>query len=266
MKNMTSSFTQNIKTIILTGGLGTRLSEETTTRPKPMVEIGSKPMLWHIMKVYAHYGFNEFILALGYKADYVKKYFLEYGHYSGNISVSLKKGEVEISQRDQSEWTIHLEDTGIHTLTGGRVKILRDWVENETFMVTYGDGIANVDLHALLAYHKKMGRLATITAVRPPARFGGLEMEKGLVKTFTEKPQAGEGWINGGFIVFEPKVLDMISGPDSSLESELLETLSKQGELAAYCHEGFWQCMDTLRDVKYLENLWVAGKAPWKIW
>jgi len=255
-----------MKTIILAGGLGTRLSEETEIRPKPMVEIGGRPILWHIMKIYSHYGFDDFILALGYKADYIKKYFLEYVRYSGNITVSIKNGDSKIIQREQDEWTIHLEETGLDTMTGGRIKSLAYWVKDEPFMVTYGDGVSDINIPELIKFHKKMGKLATITAVRPPARYGGLFMDNGIVKKFTEKPQTGEGWINGGFIVFEPQVLDMIKGLKSSLESELLEELSAMGQLAAYSHDGFWQCMDTLRDIKYLESLWIAGNAPWKIW
>lgn len=255
-----------MKTIILAGGFGTRISEETETRPKPMVEIGGRPILWHIMKIYAHYGFNDFVLALGYKADYVKKYFLEYANYSGNLTVEIREGQSRIVQREQDEWTIHLEDTGLDTMTGGRVKKLASWVKDEPFMLTYGDGVSNVNIKALIEAHKKQGKLATITAVRPPARYGGLFMEDGLVTRFTEKPQAGEGWINGGFMVCEPQILDMISGTSSSLEAELLETLAAQGQLAAYCHDGFWQCMDTLRDLKYLESLWTSGSAPWKVW
>ena len=255
-----------MKTIILAGGLGTRLSEETENRPKPMVEIGGRPILWHIMKIYAHYGFDEFILALGYKADYIKKYFLDYVRHSGNITVSIKNGNSKIIQREQDEWTIHLEETGLDTMTGGRIKSLAHWVKDEPFMVTYGDGVSDINIKDLIKFHKKMGKLATITAVRPPARYGGLFMENGIVNKFTEKPQTGEGWINGGFIIFEPQILDMINGPKSSLEAELLEELSAMGQLAAYSHDGFWQCMDTLRDLKYLESLWGSGCAPWRAW
>lgn len=255
-----------MKVILLAGGFGTRLSEETEIRPKPMVEIGGRPILWHIMKIYSYYGFNEFIIALGYKADYIKKYFLDYTSHSGNLTVSIKNGFSEITQREQDEWIIHLEETGLDTMTGGRIKSLSNWVKDEPFMVTYGDGVADINIADLIGYHKKMGKLATITAVRPPARFGGLQMEDGLVKKFTEKPQSGEGWINGGFIVFEPEVLNLIRDSKSSLESELLEELAEMGQLAAYNHYGFWQCMDTLRDLKYLESLWVAGNAAWKVW
>lgn len=255
-----------MKTIILAGGFGTRISEETETRPKPMVEIGGRPILWHIMKIYAYYGFNDFVLALGYKADYIKKYFLEYVNYSGNLTVQIRDGKSSILQREQDEWTIHLEDTGLDTLTGGRVKKLAAWVKDEPFMITYGDGVANIDIKALIDFHKRQGKLVTITAVRPPARFGGLYMENGLVQRFTEKPQSGEGWINGGFMICEPQVLDMIKSSKSSLEGELLEELALQEQLAAYCHDDFWQCMDTMRDLRYLESLWASGTAPWKVW
>jgi len=255
-----------MKTIILAGGFGTRLSEETESRPKPMVEIGGRPILWHIMKIYAHYGFDDFVLALGYKADFIKKYFLEYASYSGNLTVQIREGKSRVLQREQDQWTIHLEDTGLDTMTGGRIKKLAEWVKDEPFMLTYGDGVSDVNINDLVAFHKKQGKLATITAVRPPARYGGLYMENGLVTKFTEKPQAGEGWINGGFMVCEPEVLSLIKGTTSSLESELLEDLAAQGQLSAYCHDGFWQCMDTLRDLKYLESLWTTGKAPWKVW
>lgn len=255
-----------MKTIILAGGFGTRLSEETQNRPKPMVEVGGRPILWHIMKLCGHHGLNEFVLALGYKADYIKKYFLEYVKYSGNITVEIKNGESSISQRELDEWTIHLEETGLDTMTGGRIKSLGHWVKDEPFMVTYGDGVSDVNINEVIKYHKEKGKLATITAVRPPARYGGVFIDKGIVTSFTEKPQTGEGWINGGFIIFEPKVLEMIQGPKSSLEGELLEELARTGQLAAYPHNGFWQCMDTLRDLKYLEGLWGSGEAPWKVW
>ncbi len=256
-----------MKVIILAGGFGTRISEETAKKPKPMVEIGGRPILWHIMKHYSTYGFHEFVIALGYKADYVKKYFMRYAECAGNLTVEIKNGRGAVTQREQEEWVLHLEDTGFDTMTGGRVKKVGNWVGNEPFMVTYGDGLSNVDVKKLLEFHKSAGKLATITAVRPPARFGGLILNSnGMVENFSEKPQAGEGWINGGFMVFEPQVLDIISGNDSSLESELLEYLSKEKQLAAYCHDGFWQCMDTLRDLKYLEGLWNSGGAPWKSW
>ena len=255
-----------MKTIILAGGFGTRLSEETQSRPKPMLEIGGRPILWHIMKIYSYYGFNEFIIGLGYKADFIKRYFLDYIQHAGNLTIVIKNGDSEIIQRKQDEWTIHLEETGLDTMTGGRVKSLKNWVKNETFMLTYGDGVSNIDLKELIKFHKEKGKLATITAVRPPARYGGIVMDDGVIKKFTEKPQAGEGWINGGFMVLESEVLYRIQDSRTSLESEVLESLAAENQLAAYCHDDFWQCMDTLRDLKYLENLWVEGKAPWKLW
>lgn len=256
-----------MKVIILAGGLGTRLSEETVNKPKPMIEIGGRPILWHIMKIYSYYGFKEFVLALGYKADLIKQYFIQYAEFSGNLTVEIKNGKSKVIQREQEEWIIHLEDTGIDTLTGGRVKQLTNWVRNEPFMVTYGDGVANIPIDKLIAFHKSHGKLATLTAVRPPARFGGLFIDnQNTITSFTEKPQAGEGWINGGFLVLEPEVLNIIKSNSSSLEAELLEELAKQKQLAAFCHDGFWQCMDTIRDLKYLEGLWSSGKAPWKVW
>lgn len=257
-----------MKVVILAGGFGTRMTEETENKPKPMVEIGGRPILWHIMKTYAAYGYNEFIVPMGYKADIIKKYFVEYANLSGNLTVEISKGTSKITQREQDEWLIHLEDTGLHSNTGGRIKQIAKWVQDETFMVTYGDGVANVNIEKLLSYHKKYGKLATLTAVRPPARFGGLEIDfnTNTVNAFSEKPQAGEGWINGGFIVLEPQVLELIKDNSISLESDLFEYLAKNKQLNAYCHDGFWQCMDTLRDLKYLEGLWASGHAPWKVW
>lgn len=256
-----------MKTIILAGGLGTRLSEETMNKPKPMVEIGGRPILWHIMKLYASFGFHEFVIAMGYKADIIKKYFLEYANLSGNLTVEIKNGTSQITQREQDEWIIHLEDTGLHSGTGGRIKQLAKWVGSETFMVTYGDGVSNINIQKLLKFHKDHGKLATLTAVRPPARYGGLCISSdNIVTNFTEKPQAGEGWINGGFLVLEPQVLELIEKSSSSLEIDVLEDLAKHGQLVAYCHDDFWQCMDTLRDLRYLEDLWSSSKAPWKLW
>lgn len=256
-----------MKTIILAGGFGTRLTERTDKKPKPMVEIGGRPILWHIMKSYAHHGFNEFIIAMGYKSDVIKRYFLEFADLSGNLTLAIKDGRSEVIQREQEEWILHLEDTGLLSNTGGRVKKLANWVKQDTFMVTYGDGVADVDINALVRFHKKHGKLATVTAVRPPARFGGLTINENYeVTKFAEKPQAGEGWINGGFLVFEPQVLELIADSKASLESDLLEYLSEQNELVAYQHHGFWQCMDTLRELRLLEHLWSTGDAPWKTW
>lgn len=256
-----------MKTIILAGGFGTRLSEETANKPKPMVEIGGRPILWHIMKHYAHYGFSEFLIALGYKGEVVKRYFIDQANLTGNLTVEIKNGRSRVTQREQDEWTIHLENTGLDTHTGGRIKKLSSWLNDEPVMVTYGDGVSDVPIDKLLEFHKSHGKLATVTAVRPPARFGGLIIDDNYhVTNFTEKPQIGEGWINGGFLIFEPEVFHNIEKNTSSLESDVLEDLAKRGELAAYCHHGFWQCMDTLRDLKYLEELWSTGRAPWKLW
>jgi len=255
-----------MKVVILAGGLGTRLSEETEARPKPMVEIGGHPILWHIMKHYAHYGFNEFYIALGYKGDSIKHYFLDYNALSSNMTISLKSGKVEVIDADCEDWTVHLIDTGFETLTGGRIKRLQQWLQDDTFMVTYGDGVCNVDLQKVLRFHRDQGRTATVTAVRPPARFGGLMFDGDLVSNFTEKPQIGEGWINGGFLVFEPAVFDYLHDDHSILEVDALERLADDRQLAAYRHDGFWQGMDTLRDKRRLEENWQSGQAPWKVW
>lgn len=255
-----------MKTVILAGGLGTRLAEETDRIPKPMVEIGGRPILWHILKHYSAYGFSEFILALGYKSDVVKRYFLEYHLMSGGLSIQLATGAVIPHARQCEDWEVHLVDTGLETQTGGRLKRLESWLKDGTFMVTYGDGVSNVNLPALVEFHRRCGKLATVTAVRPPARFGGLIFDGDLVCQFTEKPQIGEGWINGGFMVFEPAIFQYLEGDNTSLEADVLERLAANRQLAAYRHEGFWQCMDTLRDVRLLESLWQSGKAPWKMW
>lgn len=255
-----------MKVAILAGGLGTRLSEETTVKPKPMVEIGGKPMLWHIMKIYAAYGFKEFVVALGYKGELIKDYFLNYRHLSRSLSVNLESGEVTIHDGNSDDWVIHLLDTGSETQTGGRVKRLAEFIGDEPFMLTYGDGVSNVNIPELLKFHKAQGRKVTLTAVRPPARFGQMVIEAGRVIQFQEKPQLGEGWINGGFFVLEPKIADYIAGDRTSWEFDSLEKLAAEGQVAAYQHENFWQCMDTMRDVNLLEKLWSEGKAPWKLW
>jgi glucose-1-phosphate cytidylyltransferase len=255
-----------MKVVILAGGLGTRLAEETEVRPKPMVEIGGYPILWHIMKIYAHYGFKEFFVALGYKGDYIKRYFLEYYHLNSSMTIDLKDGHVDVHEHKSEDWLLHLMDTGLKTMTGGRVKRLQPWLQDETFMVTYGDGVGNLNLKELLEFHRAHKCLATVTAVRPPARFGGLIFKGDLVDKFTEKPQAGEGWINGGFLVFEPEIFRYLKGDDDGLEVSLLEKLAAEGQLAAYRHYDFWQCMDTLRDKLILENYWKSGNPPWKLW
>jgi len=254
-----------MKVVLLAGGLGTRLSEETEMKPKPMVEIGGKPILWHIMKHYAHHGFNEFVVALGYKGESIKKYFMEYHSLTGNMTVDLGNGQVSSWEKEEA-WRIHLVDTGQQTLTGGRVRRLKPLLKDGTFMVTYGDGVSNVDLGSLLRFHREHGRAATLTSVRPPARFGGLQLDGQRVVKFKEKPQIGEGWINGGFLIFEPQIFKYLESDSDSLEANALERLADDGQLMAYPHDGFWQCMDTLRDRRALEAHWQDGKAPWKVW
>jgi glucose-1-phosphate cytidylyltransferase len=255
-----------MKVIILAGGMGTRLAEETEVKPKPMAEIGGRPILWHIMKHFAHYGLDDFCVALGYKGEVIKRYFLDYPRLSNNFTVHLGSGDVMRRGPAVDDWTVHLCDTGLHTMTGGRIKRLAPLLGRETFLMTYGDGVSDVDLARLVEFHQRHGKRATITAVRPPARFGSLEFDGDRVVQFSEKPQAGEGWINGGYFVLEPEVLDYIDGDETMWEREPLERLAAAGELMAYRHEGFWQCMDTLRDRKLLEELWQSGHAPWKIW
>lgn len=254
-----------MKTVILCGGLGTRLSEETHLRPKPMVEVGGRPMLWHIMKIYERFGMNDFVFALGYKGDVIKDYFINYHARQSNLTVHLKSGQVDYTNPTAEDWKVSLIDTGANTMTGGRLLRLKPYLQSGgTFMLTYGDGVSDVDIAALLAFHRSHGRLATVTAVRPPVRFGELSIEKNRVTKFQEKPQAGEGWINGGFFVFEPGVFDFIPDDSTLLEREPLEQLAEKGELMVYQHPGYWQCMDTVRDKATLEDLWVNNKAPWK--
>ena len=255
-----------MKVAILAGGFGTRLAEETEIRPKPMVEIGGKPILWHIMNIYASFGFNDFIIALGYKGEFIKKYMVDYCSLGNDMTIDMKNGEVKQNQRSKIDWTVRLIDTGLRTQTGGRIKRLSPYIGNETFMLTWGDGVCNIDLSALIDFHKSHGRLATMTAVRPPARYGHIDIENQVVKEFSEKPQTGEGWINGAFFVLEPGIFDYINGDETVWEKEPLENLSKDGQLMAYQHKSFWQCMDTLREKYILENLWQSGNAPWKIW
>jgi glucose-1-phosphate cytidylyltransferase len=255
-----------MKVVILAGGLGTRLAEETEVKPKPMLEIGDYPILWHIMKTYAHYGFNEFIIALGYKGSVIKRYFLDYHSLQRNMTIDLADGKTEFRDSEPEDWKVHLIDTGQNSMTGGRVKRLEKYLQDETFMLTYGDGVCDVDIAGLLEFHKSHGKLATVTAVRPPARFGELIIQEDLSVRFSEKPQTHEGWINGGFIVFEPGVLNYLKDDESVLEIDVLERLANENQLAAYRHNGFWQCMDTLRDRRQLEKAWHEGNPPWKVW
>ena len=255
-----------MKTVILAGGLGTRMSEESTFRPKPMVEIGGQPVLWHIMKIYGHYGFNEFAVALGYKGEQIKHYFLNLYRLRADLTIDLKDGNVDVHAGPREDWRVHLNDTGADTMTGGRLKRLQPLLAGGTFMMTYGDGVADIDIVAALAFHRRMGKIATVTAVRPPARFGGMDLQGDMVKHFLEKPQMGEGWINGGFFILEPEIFNYIESDATVFERYPLETLTREGQLAVYRHNGFWQCMDTLRDVKYLNELWDRSAPPWKIW
>ena len=255
-----------MKVVILAGGLGTRISEETAVKPKPMVEVGGLPILWHIMEHYAHQGFKEFCIALGYKGEVIKRYFQDYCLLDGDVTVHMGERRVEIKSPLERDWIVHLVPTGALTPTGSRVKRLEPWLRGEPFLLTYGDGVSNVDLAALVRFHRSQRRLATVTAVRPPARFGGLVLDGDRVAQFREKPQIGEGWINGGFMVFEPGVFRYLREDDTVLESDALEQIAADGELAAYRHEDFWQCMDTLRDLRLLEALWESGTPPWKTW
>jgi glucose-1-phosphate cytidylyltransferase len=254
-----------MKVVILAGGLGTRLAEETALKPKPMVEIGGKPILWHIMRHYSHYGFKDFVIALGYKGEVIKQYMVDYAKLTSNLTIRTASGDILRHNSDAyCDWTVELIDTGSNTQTGGRLRRLRQLLGNSPFMMTYGDGVSDVDIHKLLEFHKSHGKQATLTAVRPPARFGHMHFEGDLITQFTEKPQTEGGWINGGFFVLEPGVIDLIAGDSTSFEREPLEQLANQKQLCAYRHEGFWQCMDTIRDRRYLEDIWLKGQAPWR--
>lgn len=255
-----------MKVILLAGGRGTRLAEETGSRPKPMVEIGGRPILWHLMQIYAAQDVNEFVVACGYKGEQIKEYFRNVLDLSSDFTIDLSTGHVETRNASTPNWKVSVVDTGLDTMTGGRIKRLQSWIGNTTFMATYGDGLGDIDIRALLTCHRAHGRLATVTAVRPPARFGGLVLENGQVREFSEKSQGDVGWINGGYFVFEPGVFDYLEGDDTILEREPLERLASEGQLMAYQHDGFWQPMDTLREKEQLEALWESGNAPWRVW
>ncbi|MGE5220582.1 MAG: glucose-1-phosphate cytidylyltransferase [Chloroflexota bacterium] len=256
-----------MKAIILAGGFGSRLSEETVVRPKPMVEIGGKPILWHIMNIYSTHGVNEFIIALGYKAEFIKQYFLNFHAFNNDISVDLSDSKVTIHANNEARWKVHLVDTGLYTQTGGRLKRAAKWLgDDDEFMFTYGDGVADIDIGALLRFHKCQGKLATVTSVRSPSRFGRIVFKKDQVTEFHEKPEKAEGWINGGFFVLNRKVIDYINGDETVWERDSVEALARDGSVAGYRHYGFWSCMDTMREKNFLEDLWRSGKAPWQIW
>ena len=256
-----------MKAVILAGGLGTRLSEETGLRPKPMVEVGGKPILWHIMNIHAAHGIREFIIAVGYKGEMIKEYFLNFYAINNDISIDLSTGKTTIHDGKQPKWTVHIVDTGLSTQTGGRVKRLRQWLcDDETFLLTYGDGVADVNLRGLIDFHAAHGKLATMTSVRSPARFGRIGFDGNQVTEFFEKPETGEGWINGGFFVLDTKALDYIEGDDIAWERDPVERLAHDGQLMGFKHYGFWSCMDTLREKNYLDEMWRSGKAPWKMW
>ncbi len=255
-----------MKVVILAGGLGTRLSEYTDIRPKPMVEVGGHPILWHIMKIYALYGHKDFFIALGYKGEVIKEHFLNYYAMNSDFTIDLSNGNITSHKERTVDWKVTLVDTGLHTMTGGRVKRMQSYIGNDTFMLTYGDGLADVNLKQLFDFHKSHGKLVTVTAVHPSARFGELEIAENRVISFKEKPQTKQGWINGGFFVAESKFFELIENDASILEKSPLEEAAKMGELMTYQHDGFWQCMDTIRDRNVLEEMWHSGEAPWKVW
>lgn len=255
-----------MKAVILAGGLGTRIAEETNVRPKPMVEIGGRPVLWHIMKSYSAHGVHEFIICLGYKGYMIKEYFANYFLHMSDVTFDMAHNKMEVHQKHAEPWRVTLVDTGDDTMTGGRIKRVGRYLDGEDFCMTYGDGVSDVDIDKLIAFHREQGRLATVTAIQPPGRFGALDVEGGLITSFQEKPHGDGSWINGGFFVLSPKVLDYIEGDETIWERDPMERLARERQLAAFKHPGFWQCMDTLRDRNLLESHWQSGRAPWKAW
>ena len=255
-----------MKAVILAGGLGTRIGEETSLRPKPMIEIGGKPILWHILKILSCYGITEFIICLGYKGYLIKEYFANYFLHMSDVTFDMANNKMEVHQNSAEPWRVTLVDTGENTMTGGRLKRVKDYLGNEPFCFTYGDGVSDIDISRLVAFHLEQRTLATVTAVQPPGRFGSLDLSHQKVISFQEKPKGDGGWISGGFFILSPRVVDYIAGDQTVWEREPMETLAREGQLAAYLHRGFWYAMDTLRDKIHLENLWQSGKAPWKIW
>ena len=255
-----------MKAVILAGGLGTRIAEETSVRPKPMVEIGGRPILWHVMKIYSAHGINDFIICLGYKGYMIKEYFANYFLHMSDVTFDMANNRMEVHQNSAEPWTVTLVDTGDNTMTGGRIRRVQKYIGNEDFCCTYGDGVGDINVSELITFHKQQGRLATLTAVQPPGRFGLLELQQHLVSGFREKPQGDGGWINAGFFVLSPKIIESIDGDEITWERQPMERLATEGQLNAYQHHGFWQPMDTLRDKTHLEELWASGKAPWKKW
>jgi glucose-1-phosphate cytidylyltransferase len=255
-----------LQAVILAGGLGTRLAEETETKPKPMVQIGDKPILWHIMKLYAHFGVRDFVICLGYRGYVIKEYFANYFLHTSDVTINLRENKLTVHRSESEDWKVTLIDTGVDTMIGGRIKRAIPYIEGDAFCLTYGDGVADVDINALVDFHRSHGRLATVTAAQPPGRFGALVLDGARVERFQEKPVGDEGWINAGFFVLSPRVADYIEGDQTIWEREPLERLAKEGELMAYLHRGFWQPMDTLRDKRQLEELWHSGSAPWRLW
>jgi len=255
-----------VKAVILAGGLGSRIAEETSVRPKPMVEIGGKPILWHIMKSYSAHGVSDFIICLGYKGYVIKEYFANYFLHMSDVTFDMAHNRMDVHQKNAEPWRVTLVDTGEETMTGGRVKRVAAYLGRDDFCLTYGDGLCDVDIRKLIEFHKAQGKLATVTAIQPPGRFGALDLQGSLIAAFKEKPQGDGSWINGGFFVLSPKVLDYIAGDDTIWEREPMERLARERQLSAYMHAGFWQCMDTLRDKNLLESHWQSGRAPWKVW